>query len=253
MKKRVLTGAIAAGVAAIGCLGQMGSAEALSFTGTSNNPASSNNLSAIADFQIVGTNLQIVLTNTGDLATRPSDALTAIFWDMGGTPILTYSTGTAPTVTRFSPSSSQSNVNLRNVGGNEEWRYAFNSTNLLGLTQSYGLGTAGFGVFSGGGGGQQFQYGIVNGVGNSANNPVKAAFFVNNTATFSLSGVPVNFDLSSISNVRFQYGTNLDAPNFPGVTDPTAVPTPALLPALAGMGLAAVRRRKQAQESGSET
>jgi hypothetical protein len=72
------------------------------------------------------------------------------------------------------------------------------------------------------------------------------AFFVNNTASFSLSGLPANFALSSISNVRFQYGTDLDEPSFPGVTDSTAVPTPALLPGLIGLGATALRKKKQA-------
>lgn len=238
--------------AAVLSLAPISNAEAATFTGSSTNPEGNSTLSAIAEFLVAGNQLSIKLTNSGSEATRPSDLLTAIFWDIKTTPTtLSYQTGTAPTVTSTNSSPSpQSNVDLRNVGGNEEWRYAFNAVNLPGLTQSYGLGTAGFGVFSGGGGGQQFEYGIANGVSASANTPTQDAFLVNNTATFVLSGLPNGFSDADITNVRFQYGTDLKQPSFQGVTDP--IPTPALLPGLIGMGVAALRKRKGEAEESNE-
>jgi hypothetical protein len=246
MKKQLLTGAVAFGTVAFGSLIQMSPAEAISFTGSGTNPDGNNNLSAIADFQVDNGDLKITLTNNGDSAERPSDILTAIFWDIAQNPNLTYDSGTAPTVTSFNSNPSpQNDVNLRDVEGNEEWRYAFDNNNLSGLTQSYGLGTAGFDVFNGGGGGQQFQYGIVNGVNSNAKNkPTKDAFLVNNTAMFSLSNLPNSFDINDISNVRFQYGTSLGEPSFSG-TPSTPVPTPALLPGLIGMGVASLRKKKK--------
>jgi hypothetical protein len=268
MKKAFLGSAIAAGAIATGTLLQATPAEALTFFGTGTNPANGRELAASVSFSIVGPNnnrLQIVLKNTGPGARNPSDVLTALFWDIAGNPNLNLRTATAPVVTTKGrtgnnpvPPSTQTDVNLEDVNGaapgGREWNLAFNANGLGGntnqggtaVTQKYGLGSAGLGIFQGIGGGQQVDYGIVNGFANNSNNTINSSPFVNNTAIFELGGFG-GFDLSAISNVRFQFGTALNEPNVPG-----KVPTPALLPGLIGMGVAAMRKKKKQAQAVQE-
>lgn len=215
-----------------------------------------NLLSASASFEGSGSNLKVTLTNTGAGAIDPKTVLTALFWDITGNPTgLSLSSAIALKVTVQNPASTTNNVNLKDTNGAApggiEWGFA-STTAAAGLgggsspkvTQHYGLGTAGFGINPGFGlsGGQQFNYGIINGYG--ATNPaVKGGTFVNNTAEFLLAGLPVDFKLSSISNVRFQYGTALNEGSFTG----TKVPTPALLPGLLALGAGVWRKRKGEQ------
>ena len=136
-----------------------------------------------------------------------------------------------------------------------EWGYI---TNPNGVTQHYGLSSAGYGVgsytFVSGATDQPHQgtppaggdYGLVsagyttagdNG-GVTNNQP-----YVKNSVIFNLGAY--NGSLSNISNLRFQYGTALTDTNLPG-TPP--VPEPAtwtmMLVGFAGIGVAMRRRRK---------
>ena len=96
----------------------------------------------------------------------PKDLLEAVFFDINGSPSsLTYSTALASTLrTGNTVVSSGPGLNITS-----EWGYAHNTSGGLGgavapfVTQSYGLGTAGFGITPGFGlpGGQQLDYGIV--------------------------------------------------------------------------------------------
>jgi hypothetical protein len=62
---------------------------------------------------------------------------------------------------------------------------------------------------------------------------------IHNSVIFTLGSLPVGFNLSSISNVRFQYGTALTDISFPG-TPGTAVPEAPTM-ALIGFGLLGIR------------
>jgi hypothetical protein len=59
---------------------------------------------------------------------------------------------------------------------------------------------------------------------------------------FTLVGLPTNFDLSLIKNVRFQYGTDASETHFNGTRLPE-VPEPCTL-ALLGLGAAPLAARR---------
>jgi hypothetical protein len=238
-------------------------AGSIAFSATGTNPVSGGTTNALGasvlfDDSLNPGKLTVVLTNTGPGASVPSDVLTAVFWDYNDSFLnLSLSSATAGTVIG---ANSGSNVNLRSVGGRVEWGFASttSSTGLGGatgvsapVTQHYGLGTAGFGITPGFGlsGGQQFNYGIITGYDNP-NPAVSGGTFVKNSATFVLSGLPTNFDINKIGNVRFQYGTSLNEPSTYYVSPPPPpqkVPEPATTAALGVFAAVSLRLMKKKQ------
>ena len=222
-------------------------AAAVTFNGTNGS-----NLSASATFDIVSGHLVVTLTNSSLVDVNdPAQVLHALFWDMAGSPALTYTSANicAPgcTFTAAGPTGTD-------VGG--MWGYI---TNPSGVSQDYGLSSAGYGAgtytFAPGAANQPHQgtppaggdYGIVsagytiagdNG-GITNNQP-----YIKNAVVFDLGAF--NGSLSGINNIRFQYGTALTDTNLPG-TPP--VPEPAtwamMLMGFAGIG-ATMRRRRRA-------
>lgn len=219
MQYRLLSTAIRSGLF-LPLLAASSYAAPIVFNGTGTNPASGNALSASASFDIVGTTLTVVLTNNNPVS-RPSDILIALFWDMG-TNTATLSNFDADVTTGSSPHPQDLDSN----GGNGEWRFAANPAGLPSITQHYGVGTAGFGIFTSPGG-QQFNWGLINGKVNP-NPPVSGGTFIDNSATFTFT-LPTGFT-GAISNVRFQYGTSLTEPSIicatPSCTLDDDTPTP---------------------------
>src|SRR6185503_11805094 len=90
------------------------------------------------------------------------------------------------------------------------------------------------------------QYGITSAGDNTAtgNTPVTGTnALIQNSVVFTLSGLPPGFNpATSISNVEFQYGTDLSEPHFPGV------PEPATLVLMAGGALLMGRRQWAARK-----
>jgi hypothetical protein len=128
------------------------------------------------------------------------------------------------------------------IGGN--YQYAGGKSGLPGGATA-GIVTTGLGIFGPTGNFgtpaqilDGFGYGIVNGVSSGANNPVKGATLINNSIVFTLT-VPADFDLGSVTDVSFQWGTSLDE-NPPTVPDGGS--TMALL-GFALVGLGCVRRK----------
>ena len=211
------------------------------------NATNGSNLSASATFDIIGGNLIVTLTNTSGVdVNAPAQILHALFWDMTGNPSLTYTSANICATCSFTAAGPTGT----DVGA--EWGYI---TSPSGVTQNYGLSSAGYGIgsytFVPGATDQPHQgtppaggdYGLVsagyttagdNG-GVTNNQP-----YIKNSVVFNLG--TFNGSLSSISNLRFQYGTSLTD------TSLTAVPEPGtwamMLLGFAGIGVSMRRRRK---------
>src|SRR5262249_48582328 len=177
-------------------------------------------LQAQVIFSLSGSPLVIDLKNTPTFTTLdPKDVLTAVYFDIKGKPSLSSPTAVvAPGSVLFkTPSQSilgnPTSLLLASTPGG--WAYKAGSTG--GVSQYYGFGTAGLDRFPGGtsssGNGGPGNYGIVQDLiytsfsGYLKNNKKSTdpTPLVKNTVEFTLSGLPAGFQLSDISNVRFQY------------------------------------------------
>lgn len=190
--------------------------------------------------------LQITLTNESAFdALAPVDILTALFFDITPPPVpLTRLSATvAPGSTVFFGSTDPGNI----VGG--EMAY---SSGLSGAPGNAGLGVSsiGAGLFGPGdlfpGSNLQgptspdgLQYGLTSTGDNmvTGNSAVTGDFaLIRNAVIYRLGGLPLDFDPSTrITNVSFQYGTDLSEPN---------IPTPGAVALLGLAGLIAGRRRR---------
>jgi len=207
--------------------------------------AADGTLAASATFENSGTDLVITLANTSTFDVLvPADVMTALFFDVDG-PALTLTPVSAilgaGSVVHFG-GTDPGDV----VGG--EWEYEDSFGDPAPHGAAYGISSAGFGLF---GSGAMFpgsnlegpasvdglQYGIVSAGDNPAtgNAPVTGDnALIQNEVVFTLSGLPVDFDVNRISTVNWQYGTGLDEPN---------IPEPSSLLLLVLGGVAAIRRR----------
>src|SRR6478735_7277002 len=185
---------------------------------------SSGGLSATVSFDIVGSQLQVVLSNTsiGDVLV-PSDALTAVFFNIAGNPLLTRNSAISggPTYLGATNVSGAGTV----VGG--EWAY------LNGLSQysaNSGISSSGLGIFGPGDrfpgvnlSGPTSPNGVEYGLASAGDNPatgnagILGEELTKSSVNFLLTTASP-FELSAISNVTFQYGTNLSEGHFSGTT-----------------------------------
>jgi len=203
--------------------------------------------SAQAVFTVNGNNLQVTLTNLGGAASANGQVLTGLFWNGSTT---NYGVGSV------TPSAVYTDPGTVLYSGSQtaaqHWAYD-NSGLPTGYTQ--GIGGSGLGstfgdtdVFAPGGSNPKLNgvdWGIVNGrVGNDISG--NQSPFIDNSATFVLTGVQGT--LTPITQVRFQYGSQLsEYSHTVDLTAPT-VPEPGslalFLPGLAALGFG-VRRRKR--------
>ena len=210
------------------------------------------NLTAQATFDIVAGHLVLTLTNTSlvDVNDNPN-MLHALFWDMTSNPALTYTSANICATCTFVGTTLGSGTN---VGA--EFAFKQNAAGLgQGITQDYGVSSAGYNIFGPGdvlagapdrGGANQPPNGPDFGILSAGYSPAGDSQgmtnqqpFIKNSVIFDLGAF--NGSLASISNVRFQYDTSLTGPNF------TAVPEPAtwamMLIGFGGIGMAMRRRR----------
>ncbi|MCC6125343.1 MAG: PEP-CTERM sorting domain-containing protein [Pirellulales bacterium] len=211
--------------------------------------SSSGSLSASADFSIVGGNLQVILTNTSTSDVLvPSEVLTAVFFDWPPS---------NPSLTRISAvlnAGSSVLFGTTDPGGVVGGEWAFKS-GLSGAPggSALGVSSAGFGLFApsdvfpgtnlqGPAEPDGVQYGITSAGDNPAtgNTPVTGSnALIKNSVVFTLGGLPAGADVSTLTNVQFQYGTALDETIVP---EPLSVIVWTLLGA-SWAGLAVMRRR----------
>lgn len=216
------------------------------------------NLTAQATFDIVAGHLVLTLTNTSlvDVNDNPN-MLHALFFDIANNPGLTYTSANICSTCTFVGTTLGTGTN---VGA--EFAFLQNANGLgSGITQDYGVSSAGYGIFGPGnvlpgapdrGGANQPpdgpDFGILSAgyiAGNDSNGMNQNQPFIKNSVIFDLGSF--NGGLGSISNVRFQYDTALTGEHFNGNTPP--VPEPAtwamMLLGFGGIGVSMRRRRKQ--------
>lgn len=229
---RALAAAIVASTASL-------ASASVTFSGTSGN------LAASAEFDLSAGSLIIRLTNTsGADVMVPADILTGVYFDVAGSALgLTPVSATlyGGSVVHFGSSG----------GGNMGGEFAFASS-LVGAPGSanYGISSSGLGLFGnpnfngpnlgGPAGVNGLQYGITSAGDNVATGNAAVTGgnqLIKNSVEFTLSGLPQGFDLSSIGNVWFQYGTSLTEPQ-------VSTPAPGSLALLGLGGLIAGRRRR---------
>jgi len=199
-----------------------------SFTGSGTDPANGAALSASATFSLVGTDLQIVLTNTSTFSGSyvPSNILTALVFDQG-------SSNNGVTL---SPTSATANVLIQGplpsgttIGDFYDYKSGISSSVWPGATQ--GISTAGFNIFGQGNFGSNgqnvdgFGEGIVGPGYTTGNDHIPTTPLVQNSMTFLLTP-SATFDVDNVTHVFFQYGTALEG---------QVVPEPSTL-AIAGLG-----------------
>jgi len=217
----------------------VGIADAAIFTG------SSGNLAASVEFIKTNSNLTVKLANTSTADTTvPSEVLTAVFFQLSGSPTLT------PVSAIIAPGSSVIHGS-QPAGGivGSEWEYrnfpAFPGGGISGISST------GLGIFGGSGNfpGPDLEpqvplgpmnYGLVSMGDNPATgNPQLTGNrpFVKYQVDYVLSGLPGGFDPETdISKIYFQYGTELNL--IRSRTTPP-IPEPATVLGIT-MGLAAI-------------
>jgi hypothetical protein len=212
---------------------------------------SNGDLSAWASFDVSGGNLVATLTNTSTVdPSAPNQILTAVFFDIAGDSTLSQLTAVICATCTITQGGGTTN-GTGNVAG--EWAYNYSSTDLA-YGDSYGISSSGLDLFgphdlfpggtnlSGSTSPAGVQYGITTTNDGAANNNggLSGNPLISNQVIFTLAGLSSGFNLASISNVTFQYGTALNEV-------PVGVPEPASA-ALLGTGvvmmLVVVRRRK---------
>jgi hypothetical protein len=182
-------------------------------------------LSAQVTFDINASgNLVVTLTNssTADV-TAPIQVLTGVFFNVDGNVAFTpVSAVLAPgsTIVGNVPSTSTDPA-PDGVGG--EWAYANNLSGAPG-GDNEGISSTGLGLFGspnfgganlqGPNGVDGLQYGITSAGDDptTGNGGLLQYALIQNSVIFTLSGVPTDFDLASITNIKFQYGTSLTVP-----------------------------------------
>jgi len=189
-------------------------------------------LEATATFEDVGTDLFVTLRNTSlNDVLVPADVLTAVFFDIAGDPVLTpvYGKLFGGSVVFFG-GTDPGGV----IGG--EWAYATGLTGAPG-DASQGISSTGLDLF----GppdlfpGTDLDFppspdGLNYGLTSAGDNPATGNWpvtgkepLIKNGVIFKLGGLSGGFALSDISNVWFQYGTDLDEPSFPHIPEPNTL------------------------------
>ena len=207
-----------------------------------------------ADFEVIGNDLVITLVNTSPFNTSvPNELLSALFFDIAGSPSLTPVSGILSTgsVVMFGVTPADGVI-----GG--EWAYSESAAALAPGGAAYGVSSAGFGIFGPfdrfpgpdldgqvNVGGMSYSLLSEGNIAGSGNAPVTGANpLIDNGVVLSLSGLPAGFNTwTDITNVWFQYGTDLQDPRFQGNLIPEPMTITAVLIGVGGLARYIRRRR----------
>lgn len=214
--------------------------------------AVSGSKSASADFSVSGGQLTIVLSNDSMAdAGVPTDILTGVYFDIPGSPLslgkvsVTVASGSAALV---GGTGAAAPTDAGSVVGGE---YGYKG-GLVGAPHGakYGISSSGLGLFGGGdlfpgsnlegpGSPDGIQYGITTKGDNllTGNGGITGTGLIKYAVVIVLNNAG-NLNPSSITNVSFQYGTDLSEPNLQGS------PTPGAIALIGISGLVASRRRR---------
>jgi hypothetical protein len=218
---------------------------------------SSGSLSATASFNVIAGNLIVTLTNNSSADINvPADILHALFFDITGTPALNYNDADICGSCTFTGAVSGSGSD---VGA--EWAFKQNGSGLGGgISQDYGLSSAGYNIFGPGdvlsGAAHPDRGGGVTPPGGGDFGLVSAGYttngdnggvtnnqpYIKNSVTFNLGAFSAD-DLGKIGNIRFQYGTDVADTHFGAVPEPGTWAM--MLLGFGGIGMAMRRGRKQ--------
>jgi hypothetical protein len=219
--------------------------------------------SASAVFSLTGQVLSITLSNTYSGGTNfkflQTDVVEGLFFDVAGNPTLTkvsamVSAGSAIRLNGADITAAETSGETLGVGDvGDAW--AYKSGSLPCVSQQYGLGASGFGIFGPSdlfysGGGLPHQQGSApNGVDyglmpldttNYAHDGFSGIPFLQSSVVFAFSGFTGS--LADISNVRIEYGTSLG--EFPVVTTPVPEPATGVLLLVPAIAIGLWRRRR---------
>jgi hypothetical protein len=179
------------------------------FMASGTNSATGEALAASASFDIVGSHLEVTVSNLGAPVHAPSDILTALFFDLNGAGALT------PVKAALGSGSTLLNGPLpagTTLGDN--WEYLGGLSGVPGGA-TRGISSTGLGLFGNGNFGANgqnvdgFGYGIINDNASGGNGHIPTTIFERNSVVFTLGGISPKFDLANVARVEFQYGTQL--------------------------------------------
>lgn len=209
--KTVVRGFVALLLSMIGSM-----AQGITYTATGQGDATNKTLSASASFAVFDQKLIITLSNTATYdANDANDILTAIFFSITGNPTLSGTSAVLGPDTAIKNRPGMSGPGM-NVGG--AWAYHDSPTGLphdateeisIANLKSFGKGSRFSGLKLAPSGGAAF--GVTTDFDSLGND--KGSFkhqqLIENTVVFTMGGLPTNFTLADISDVSFQYGTDL--------------------------------------------
>lgn len=196
--------------------------------------ADNGDLGASVSFEQTENMLIITLTNTSSTDVLvPADVLTGVFFDLAGNPqLFALSAIIGPGSTLNWGTAGQDN----SLGS--QWAYVGEIDNLF-IMASQGISASGLGIFGPhdvfpggpgvGNGPQGLDFGLLSAGDDltTGNKQVTGKVpLVKDSMVFTLNGLPEDFILTpqSISNVAFQYGTDLSEPRFDA--PPAEIPEP---------------------------